>query len=327
MMRKRIEILQEQCYAEQMRQIVEPYLAERETSMYLEREPGQRIFCVRYFAENAKGTVLISHGYTETAEKYKEILYYFLKEGYHVYMPEHCGHGRSYRLSEDLSLVHIDHYERYVRDLLLAAEKAKNDNQDLPLYLYGHSMGGGIAAAAAAQATDLFCKVILSSPMIRPLTAPVPWQAARWIAAAACCLGKENVYIFGHHPYSGEERFEDSASVSRERFAYYQEKRKTEALYQTCAASYGWLNEAFRLNRFLRRKAWKQLGCPVLVFQAEWDRFVSPREQERFVKRMHKGGNRGARLTRVPGVKHEIFNSPDAAVEKYWRKVFIFLEQ
>lgn len=39
-----------------------------------------------------KGVVVISHGFTESAVKYDEVAYYFLKEGYHVYIPEHCGH-------------------------------------------------------------------------------------------------------------------------------------------------------------------------------------------------------------------------------------------
>ena len=44
----------------------------------------------------------------------------------------------------------------------------------MKIYLYGHSMGGGIAAAVAARAPEMFEKVILSSPMIRPLTGGVP---------------------------------------------------------------------------------------------------------------------------------------------------------
>lgn len=322
--KKAVELLSEQHYAEEMKEIVEPYLAERGTVLYLEREPGRKIFCMRYLAEKPEGVILISHGYTETAEKYKEIIYYFVKAGYHVYAPEHCGHGRSYRLTDDRSLVHIDSYQRYVKDLLMTAERAKEENPELPLALYGHSMGGGIAAAAAGEAPDLFCKVILSSPMILPLSSPVPRRVARLAAAVVCCLGKGQSYLPGHHPYEEEELFEDSASASRERFDYYQEKRKEEPLYQTCAASYGWLNEAYRLNRFLQRRAWKKISCPVRLFQAEQDAYVSAGEQERFVRKMCR--KKDVRLIRVPGMKHEIFNSPNSVLETYWRKIFAFLK-
>ena len=30
--------------------------------------------------------------------------------------PEHCGHGLSYRLTDDPSLVHLDRWNRYSRD-------------------------------------------------------------------------------------------------------------------------------------------------------------------------------------------------------------------
>ena len=80
--------------------------------------------------------VVISHGFTENAEKYKEIVYYFIKEHFHVYLPEHCGHGKSYRLVEDPSLVYVDSYHRYVEDLLFVARKAKAEACGLPLVLY-----------------------------------------------------------------------------------------------------------------------------------------------------------------------------------------------
>ena len=75
-----------------------------------------KIHVQRYPARKPKGVIIISHGFTEAAPKYDEMIYYFLKAGYHVYMPEHMGHGQSYRLTADSSLVHIDTWKRYVRE-------------------------------------------------------------------------------------------------------------------------------------------------------------------------------------------------------------------
>lgn len=323
-------ILPEAGYAEIMKTEVEPYLVRRGTAGYCEREAGNRIFYTRYLAGQPRGIVVISHGFTETVEKYKENIYYFLKAGYHVYMPEHCGHGRSYRMkgmTEELSLVHIDHYRRYVEDLLFVSRIAAQEFLELPVYLYGHSMGGGIAAAAAAQAPELFQKVVLSSPMIRPLCGSIPWPAASLAVKLLCIAGKKDKYVIIHHPYEGKERFEDSASASRARFDYYQEKRRKEPLFQMCAASYGWFREAVRLNRYLQKKAWKHISCPVLMFQAEQETLVSKKEQERFIRKMYRRGKRDAKLIRVPGAKHEIFNADKELLEVYWRKVFGFLRR
>ena len=145
-------ILQESNYKEEMQTIVEPYLASIGTEFYLERHAGQKIHCMHYVPENPHAVVMLSHGFVENAEKYKEIAYYFAKEGFSVYLPEHCGHGFSYRMTEDESLVHLDNFERYVEDFIFVTKKAKEDNPGMKIYLYGHSMGGGIAAAVAARA-------------------------------------------------------------------------------------------------------------------------------------------------------------------------------
>ena len=117
----RTRVLQEKNYAERMQNGVEPYLAAHVEEFYWERESGHPIHVLRYRAFRPRGVVVISHGFTENAEKYKEIVYYFIKEHFHVYLPEHCGHGKSYRLVEDPSLVYVDSYHRYVEDLLFVA--------------------------------------------------------------------------------------------------------------------------------------------------------------------------------------------------------------
>ena len=150
----RTRVLQEKNYAERRQNGVEPYLAAHAEEFYWERESGHPIHVLRYRAFRPRGVVVISHGFTENAEKYKEIVYYFIKEHFHVYLPEHCGHGKSYRLVEDPSLVYVDSYHRYVEDLLFVARKAKAEACGLPLVLYSHSMGGGSGRQSAASVPE-----------------------------------------------------------------------------------------------------------------------------------------------------------------------------
>lgn len=116
-------------YEKKMQDVAEPFLKQRREDFWLERETGRKIHCVYYRADNARGIVIISHGFTETAEKYKENIYYFLQQNYSVYIPEHCGHGRSYGLLKKNSPVYVDFWERYVCDLLYAAFWAKKENR------------------------------------------------------------------------------------------------------------------------------------------------------------------------------------------------------
>ena len=112
-----MEIIHENEYLYKMNDEIEPYLATHRQEGYVpgaedhlhQKDTGivGKIHVQRYLAEKPKGVIIISHGFTEAAPKYDEMIYYFLKAGYHVYMPEHMGHGQSYRLTADPSLVHI----------------------------------------------------------------------------------------------------------------------------------------------------------------------------------------------------------------------------
>lgn len=318
-------IIKEQNYIEVMKHTVVPELLACQEEIYLKREVKHKLYCAHYKTKHPKGVMLISHGFTETAEKYQECIYYFLQMGFDTFCIEHCGHGRSYRLTDDLSLVHTDHYERYVSDLIFAAEYAKNIYKNLPLLLYGHSMGGGIAAAAAARRPDLFSGLILSSPMIQPDTRPVPWILAESIAGFFVMAGKSTSYVSGQKPYQGPERFEDSASMSSARFSYYQKKRIANPLYQMSAASYGWLFNAAKLKHYLMSEGFRQIQMPVLVFEAQLEKFVSNKEMERFVRKINQNGN--ARLIKIKDAKHEIYNSGDQALSTYWESINNFIMQ
>jgi len=314
-------------YKTQMEQVIEPFLKKYRKEFYLERREGERLYCLRFRKKAPKGVVVISHGFTENEEKYKENIYRFLKQNYTVYFMEHCGHGRSYRLVDDLSLVHVDRFERYVGDFLMFAHMAKVENPKYPLYLFGHSMGGGIAAAVVTREPDLFDKVVLSSPMIRLYTGKIPYHDARLMAKSYCIAGKEENYVAGYEPYQGAGSFEHSSSMRQDQYDYYQEIRSHEPMFQTNAPSYGWMYETDRLNRYLRKYAAKNIRVPVLLFQAEYEYLVSNKAQRRFIARLRRAGLTSAKLVHVCGSKHEAFNATERIREAFWRRVFRFLEE
>lgn len=323
----KIQLLEEAHYPQLMSQTVEPFLEKCSQIHWLTGKRGDRIFCQSYLTGSQKplGVILISHGFTESAAKYREIAWYFLNQGYHVYIPEHCGHGHSMRLVDDPSLVHVDSYERYVENLLSAAHFAYDRHPGLRRCLFAHSMGGGIGAAAAGREPGLFQKVILTSPMLRPLTGGVPYPLAVTIARAVCLAGFGKAYVFGQKPYAGPESFEESASLSRPRFTYYQEIKASQPLYQSSAASFSWLLEAARMSREILTRSCKVQGPPILLFQAKQDVFVAACAQRDFVQKRNRLYPGSATLIPVPGTKHEIYSSTNDILSSYWSQIFDFL--
>ncbi len=325
-------VIADQDYPTVMKEQVEPWLAAHRQVRYPEREKGHPIYCAFYTTDGpAKGIVLVVHGFTETAEKYLEVIYYFMQMGYHVCALDQCGHGRSYRLVEgDLSLVHVDRYERYVKDLRFVAELAKKSWPGLPLFMYAHSMGGGVGGVLTAVAPDLFEKVILNAPMIRPKTGDVPWDAALGVVDACCLLGRQKSYVISHHPFvPHSEKFETSASSCQERFEYYQEKRESNPLFQMNGASNEWLRQAGRMERYLLKEAPAKIRTPILLFQAEDDQCVVNKIEDRFADAVNKccpdKEEPRVSLRRVLNTKHEIFNAHADVLEGYWDEIRTFL--
>ena len=57
-------------------------------------------------------------------------------------------------------------------------------------------MGGAIGTIAAAWEPQLFQKIILNSPMLRPLTGNVPWPLVIAIAQTKCLLeGRKTMWL------------------------------------------------------------------------------------------------------------------------------------
>ena len=163
--------------------------------------------------------------------------------------------------------------------------------------------------------------------MIRPDTGNILWPVAKQIAFGACQQGKGAEYVVGQHPYEGRENFETSSSTCKVRFEYYQDKKEKEPLFQTNGASYSWLYQAGRLNRYLQRKAWKKIQAPVLIFQSAEDHLVSKPEQVRFVVKLARRGLTSGTMIIVPGTKHEIYGSGSRILRGYWKRIFAFLEE
>ena len=164
-----MKLIDENRYADEMRETVLPALATCRSEGWMAPAdddglpPLQRAGKLHYVCYDAakfdrlgedgaaatfRGAVVISHGFTEFAAKYAEMVWYFLLAGYSVCVFEHRGHGYSARDVDNSSLVWIDDWRRYVADLAKFAETVGKDYADgRPLNLYCHSMGGGIGAS------------------------------------------------------------------------------------------------------------------------------------------------------------------------------------
>lgn len=315
----------EEDFADFMRDTVEPYLESHRTAGFFSSFDRALIHYEFVALPNAKGAVVISHGFTESAEKFREMAYWFLKMGYSVFALDHRGHGRSHRLTADFALTDVGAFSDYVHDLNCFVRKVVQPNaRKLPLYLYGHSMGGAISILYVQSHPDVFKKVILTAPMLKPKTEGIPTPVTRVLTGLFRSIGKSASRVFvSEEGFNENESFERSPDTSKARFAYYREKRVQYPYLQNSYPSYRWVNESLRICRYmLMPKRCARVRMPVLLFSAGEDTFVYRKEQELFVSLVEHG-----EIIYEDRARHEIYMSTKDVMTDYLSKIETFLSE
>ncbi len=312
--------LREENYREQMQELVEPYIHRYKKTGTFKGFDGAELFYCSYEIPEARGCIVISHGFCEFSEKYNEVVYYFLNEGYSVYLPEHRGHGFSKRELEDAEKVHIMDFEDYVRDFrcfmkMLGKEKAR--------YLFAHSMGGAVALRYLEEFSGDFEAAVISSPMLRINTGKVPERLAEIVADFYVRTGKGARYAPGQSGFSEEAEAEENDRALWERQTYIQDKRIKNPLYRTSGATCAWVCAAVQGMRIARRrKELEKITVPLLFFTAGRDRLVKNKAIEAAARKV-----RGAKLCCMEQSGHEIFNAGRRTRIDYYEEVFRFFRR
>ena len=310
-------------FEDYMKSNVEPYLNQLKKSGLYEREEGKYLYFEGYMLEDAIGTVIVSHGFTESIQKYKEVIYYFLKEHYNVFLMDHRGHGKSVRETgnSDFSLTHVESFSSYVEDFRGFIEEIVVDyaGTDNPFYIFAHSMGGAIAVRYLQMYPGRIQKAILSAPML-DIQMTMPQVEAEAIAYYMVKTGRGRCYIAGQTPFPGEAAFQESSSSSKERYEYYFHKKLKNKELQNNAGSYSWLYESIKIVKKIQKEK-RKIQIPICIFSAEKDELVKRAGQLAIAKKTPD-----SQVVLVPESKHEIYMAPARIQRQYWRYIFHFLK-
>ncbi|NLL71176.1 MAG: alpha/beta hydrolase [Epulopiscium sp.] len=126
---------------------------------------GTRIFYQKEVPYLPKAIIIISHGYSEHSDLYKETMACFVEEGYGVYVIDHRGNGRS-----EGEKGNIEKFEYFLKDFHALVQRIQDEYPQAPLYTLGHSMGGLISLLYAIQ----YPKHLQGQMFIGPAWGP-PW--------------------------------------------------------------------------------------------------------------------------------------------------------
>ncbi|HBG4072762.1 TPA: alpha/beta hydrolase [Clostridioides difficile] len=115
------------------------------TNFTFKGEEGLDIYTYKWEDENIKKTkavIQIAHGMAETAQRYETFAKVLTENGYIVYINDHRGHGKTAKIIENVGhLAEKEGFRCLVEDMYTLTNIIKKENEDLPIYLFGHSMG------------------------------------------------------------------------------------------------------------------------------------------------------------------------------------------
>lgn len=317
-------LLSEEHYNAQMEQVALRLEQCRQSTGISARKENLGIYWEYYAPDQGCDKVIfISHGFTESTLEYSELIYYFLRCGYGVFMCDHMGHGKSYRLVQETWLTHITSFSDYIKDMHYLIEHVVVPmSEGKHRYLYGHSMGGAIAILYLEEHPGLFEKCILASPMVAPASGDIPEFLGGALASFMCMLGQGDRPLMVQKPFDGEDHWEDNnCGTSKPRYLWYLNRQRQDINLQNSAATYSWAKEAANVQYPILAQAYS-VQIPVLVCQAGLDTLVSPTPMDDLVRLLPQG-----RKIVYPEAKHEIYRSTNDTLERFLLDILTFLEE
>lgn len=111
--------------------------------------------------ERERAAMVLVHGLGEHVGRYEALAMRLAAEGYAVHGYDQRGHGRA-----EGARAQVDRFEQLVDDLGEVVARVRADHPDLPLVLFGHSLGGVVALRAAQTGVVAPDVLVLSSPAL-----------------------------------------------------------------------------------------------------------------------------------------------------------------
>lgn len=234
-----------------------------------------------------QAVLVLIHGMGEHSERYVHVAEFFASHGIAVVSMDLRGHGRS-----GGKRGHAPSLDQLMQDIRKLTEKAEKEFPGIPLFLYGHSMGGNLALNYILRTPGHpYTKLVLTSPYLKLAFNPPGWKLA---------LGKIAASVY---PSLSQPTGLDVTAISRD--VNEVEKYKKDPLV------HGKITAGF-FAQIHPAAAWAlanagSLKIPTLVVHGSMDRITSPEGSKQLAE------NAGA-MVQVKiweGLFHETHNEPE----------------
>ncbi|HEY2422374.1 MAG TPA: alpha/beta hydrolase [Neobacillus sp.] len=137
-----------------------------QSSFSFQANDGAEIFVSKWLSDNGvkpKAIVQISHGMAEHIQRYDQFAKELAAHNIFVYGNDHRGHGTTGKMSSSAGyFADEDGFEKVVKDMLHLTSIIENEYPDVPIILFGHSMGSFLSRRYIQLFGQKLAGVILS---------------------------------------------------------------------------------------------------------------------------------------------------------------------
>jgi alpha-beta hydrolase superfamily lysophospholipase len=140
--------------------------------IYVYTQDGLRLFGKIFSTDEPKAVLVVVHGFGEHIDRYQDFASFFASTGIVTIGVDLRGHGRSEGLKG-----HAPSRDKLLGDIEELLKSARSDYTDIPIFLFGHSMGGGLVLNyAISRNTNEISGVIASAPWVKLAFDPPAWK-------------------------------------------------------------------------------------------------------------------------------------------------------
>jgi acylglycerol lipase len=129
---------------------------------YFEGVDDLQLFEQWWRPANPQAGVIIVHGLAEHSTRHTAFASSLASQGVAVYTFDLRGHGQS-----DGDRTYVQSFRDYLSDLAIFLSLVQDREPDLPLFLFGHSLGGAIATLFVIRYQPYVHGLLLSAPAIK----------------------------------------------------------------------------------------------------------------------------------------------------------------
>ena len=236
--------------------------------------------------KNKRGVIVVTHGMGEHALRYAEMASYFTEAGFIVVAFDIRGHG-----SSEGKRGHTPSYDLLMDDIDRVYDYVCSDFPDVPIVLFGHSMGGNLILNFLLRRKRKVAGVIVTGPYFKLGFEPPKWKIV---------LAKLSSNIL---PRLSQPTGLEKVALTR-RHEVVREYEDDQLVHDRISSSF-FINVHFAGQYAIDHA--HEITTPLLVMHGSADRLTSPQGTMEFIK--NAPDHVSSKIWQ--GLYHELHNEPE----------------